>query len=149
MMDKTWHIPDPEAKPEFYADIPLKRFLAWVVDSVLVLAICILILPFTAFTGLFFFPFLFLSVGLIYRTSTIAQASATWGMRLMAIEFRTGSGQRFDALMAFWHSLGYTFLWALPVLQIASVLLMLTSPRRQGLTDHALGTVALNRRAAT
>jgi hypothetical protein len=32
-------------------------------------------------------------------------------------------------------------------LQVASVVLMLTSRRGQGLSDHVLGTVALNRRA--
>ncbi len=148
MTDTAWHIPDPDTQPDFYADVPLKRFLAWLVDSVLILVVCILILPFTAFTGLFFFPLLFLSVGLIYRTATIARASATWGMRLMAIEFRTASGRRFDAGMAFWHSLGFTMSCALPLLQLASILLMLTAPRGQGLTDLALGTVAVNRRAA-
>ena len=35
------------------------------------------------------------------------------------------------------------------VLQVISIVLMLTTPRAQGLTDHVLGTVALNRRANT
>ena len=149
MTEITWHIPDPETQPAFYADVPLKRFLAWLVDSVVVLAFCVLILPFTAFTGLFFLPFLFLSIGLIYRTATIAKGSATWGMRLMAIEFRTASGFRFDAFMAFWHSLGFTFSCAVPLIQIASILLMLVGPRKQGLTDLLLGSVAVNRRATS
>ena len=147
MIDPSWHIPDPETQPEFYADVPLKRLLAWLVDTLLTLVLCLLVLPFTAFTGLFFFPFLFLSLGLIYRTATIAQGSATWGMRLMAIEFRTGSGQRFDPTLAFWHSLGFTVSCAMPLLQLASILLMLTGARGQGLTDIFLGTVAVNRRA--
>ncbi|MEC8575989.1 MAG: RDD family protein, partial [Pseudomonadota bacterium] len=35
---------------------------------------------------------------------------------------------------------------AIPVLQVISVLMMLTSSRGQGLTDALLGTVMLNRR---
>jgi len=147
MTDTIWHIPDPDTQPNFYADVPLKRFLAWLVDSLLVTVICVLILPFTAFTGLFFLPLLFLTVGLIYRTATIAKGSATWGMRLMAIEFRTAAGQRFDSPTAFLHSLGFTFSCAVPIVQLASILLMLVGHRGQGVTDHVLGTVAVNRRA--
>ncbi len=148
MTDTTWHIPDPDTQPDFYADVPLKRFLAWLVDSVLTLVFCVLVLPFTAFTGLFFLPFLFLAIGLVYRTATIAKGSATWGMRLFALEFRTASGHRFDGTMAFLHSMGFTFSCAVPLVQLASILLMLTGSRAQGLTDLVLGTVAINRRAA-
>lgn len=112
------------------------------------LVLCVLVLPFTAFTGLFFLPFLFLALGLVYRTATIAHRSATWGMRLFALEFRTAMGQRLDTAMAFWHSMGFTFSCAVPLVQLTSILLMLTGARRQGLTDLALGTVAINRRAA-
>lgn len=147
MTDYTWHIPDPVTQPEFYADVPVKRLVAWVADTLLVAVICLLILPFTAFTGLFFFPLLMLTVGFAYRVATIARGSATWGMRLVAIEFRTLSGRRFDLPMAFLHTLGFTLSCLFAILQIASVVLMLTTPRAQGLTDHLLGTVALNRRA--
>lgn len=149
MTNTTWHIPDPDTQPDFYADVPLKRFLAWLVDSLLTLVFCVLVLPFTAFTGLFFLPFLFLAIGLVYRTATIAKGSATWGMRLFALEFRTASGQRFDGTMAFLHSMGFTFSCAVPLVQLASILLMLTGSRAQGLTDLVLGTVAINRRAAS
>ncbi|WP_299842871.1 RDD family protein [uncultured Roseovarius sp.] len=147
MTDTTWHIPDPLSQPDFYADVPTKRLIAWVVDTVVITGVCLLILPFTAFTGLFFFPFLFLCVSFIYRVITIAGNSATWGMRLTAIEFRTGQGRRFDLSMAFLHTLGYSISWALFIFQIASIVLMLTTARGQGLSDHMLGTVAINRRA--
>ncbi|MGJ8558402.1 MAG: RDD family protein, partial [Sulfitobacter geojensis] len=42
--------------------------------------------------------------------------------------------------------LGYSVSFAIPVLQLISIVLMLTSARRQGLTDMVLGTVALNKR---
>lgn len=147
MTDTTWHIPDPQTQPEFYADVPTKRLIAWVVDTAAVIAMCLLILPFTAFTGLFFLPLLFMTVSFVYRVVTIARNSATWGMRLTAIEFRTLQGERLDLPMAFLHTLGYSVSWAFVLLQIGSVVLMLTSLRGQGLSDHILGTVALNRSA--
>lgn len=143
------HLPDPVIQPEFYADVPMKRLLAWLVDTILIALICLLILPFTAFTGLFFFPLLMLMVGFAYRVITIANRSATWGMRLMAIEFRTAQGERFGLGLATLHTLGTSFSFALPVLQVISVVLMMTTARGQGLTDHLLGSVALNRTAAT
>ncbi|MDG1127622.1 hypothetical protein A8B83_18425 [Rhodobacteraceae bacterium EhC02] len=143
------HLPDPVIQPEFYADVPMKRLLAWLVDTILIALICLLILPFTAFTGLFFFPLLMLMVGFAYRVITIANRSATWGMRLMAIEFRTAQGERFGLGLATLHTLGTSFSFALPVLQVISVVLMMTTARGQGLTDHLLGSVALNRAAAT
>lgn len=144
----NWHIPDPDTQPEFYSDVPVKRLIAWVIDTVVIAVICLAILPFTAFTGILFFPFLLLTVGFAYRVITIARDSATWGMRLTAIEFRTLSGQRFDLTMAFLHTLGFTISVAFAVLQVISIVLMLTTARAQGLSDHVLGTVAVNRRAA-
>jgi uncharacterized RDD family membrane protein YckC len=147
MTDYSWHIPDPATQPEFYADIPLKRLIAWGVDTALILVICLLILPFTAFTALFFLPFFYLVVGFAYRVVTLARGSATWGMRLVAIEFRRMDGQRFDLGTAFLHTAGFTLSTVAFLFQAISIVLMLTGPRAQGLTDHILGTVALNRRA--
>ncbi|MEL6934124.1 MAG: RDD family protein, partial [Pseudomonadota bacterium] len=144
----NWHIPDPEVQPEFYADVPTKRLLAWLVDTVIILLFSALIIPFTAFTAIFFFPILVLIVGFIYRTVTIASGSATWGMRFFAIEFRTLAGARLDTSQAALHTLGLTVSFAFILLQVVSVILMLTSARGQGLSDLLLGTVAVNQRAA-
>jgi uncharacterized RDD family membrane protein YckC len=142
-----FHLPDPDTQSHFYETVPTKRLLAWVVDTVLIVLACVAVLPFTAFTGIFFFPLLILTIGFVYRVVTIATGSATWGMRLFAIELRTAKGERFDLGTAFAHTLGYSISVAIPVLQVISVVLMLTTARGQGLTDHVLGTVALNRRA--
>lgn len=147
MTDQPWHIPDPERQAEFYADVPTKRLLAWFVDTAIILALSGLIVLATVFVSLFIWPVLWLAVGLAYRTVTLARGSATWGMRLVAIEFRTQAGHRLSPSTAFFHSLGLTISFAFPVLQVISVVLMLTSERGQGLSDLALGTVALNRRA--
>ena len=143
-----WGLPDPDLSPELYADVPLKRLFAWVVDFVVIVLLVVLILPFTLFLGLFVLPLLFLGVGFAYRWATIAAASATWGMRLAAIEFRDATGARLDPGTAFLHVLGYTVSVSVFPLQLVSIVLMLVTDRRQGLTDHVLGTAALNRRAS-
>ncbi|MEM6375878.1 MAG: RDD family protein [Pseudomonadota bacterium] len=144
---QSWHIPDPDRQPEFYADVATKRLLAWIIDTLVILAISALILALLFLVSFFIWPIVIFTVGLIYRCVTLARNSATWGMRVMAIEFRTLHGQRFGPLMAFLHSMGFTISFAFPVLQIISITLMLTSKRGQGLSDLALGTVAMNRRA--
>ena len=106
-----------------------------------------LILPFTAFVALFFFPLLWWAVSFVYRVVTISRGSATWGMRVMSIEFRTRAGHRFDLPMALKHTIGYSFSLLFVILHILSIGAILTTERRQSLVDLALGTVAINRRA--
>jgi len=136
--------PDPERHAAFYEGVLPKRFLAWVIDLVLISLLTALIVPFTAFTALFFLPVLFLVVGFVYRWMTLGGRSATWGMRLMNIEFLDRNGQRFDASTALLHTLGYTLSMAFVMPQILSVVLMVMSSRGQGLTDLVLGSVAIN-----
>ena len=136
--------PDPDRHAAFYEGVLSKRFLAWLLDMALILMMTAMIVPFTAFTALFFLPGLFLVVGFLYRWMTLSGRSATWGMRLMNIEFLDRNGQRFDAATAFLHTLGYSLSMAFVIPQILSVALMLISARGQGLTDHVLGTVAIN-----
>ncbi len=141
------HLPDPERQPEFYSDVPLKRLLAWAVDTITTLAICLVILPFTAFTAVLFFPLLMLTVSFVYRVITLSRKSATWGMRLTSIEFLTADGQPFDTRMAMLHTCGFSVSCVFPILQIISIIMMGTGARGQGLTDLTLGTVVINRRA--
>lgn len=140
-------LPDPHRNPAFYAGVPTKRALAWLVDVVLIGILCMIVLPFTAFTGIFFFPFLMLVVGFFYRWFTIAGGSATWGMRMMAIELRDSDGYRLQSGTAFAHTMGYTLSVMIAPAQLISVILMLISNRKQGLSDHLLGTAAINRPA--
>ena len=140
------YTPDPDTHPEFYAGVPMKRFLAWIFDMALIFVLCLLILPFTAFTGLFFFPFLMLIVGFAYRVITLANGSATLGMRLMSMEIRSVNDMPLDLPGAVVHTLGYSVSLAIPLLQVASIVLMCTSARAQGLTDMVMGTVAINKR---
>ncbi|CUH66644.1 RDD family protein [Thalassovita gelatinovora] len=147
MSQVDWHLPDPRTQPEFYDDVTMKRLIAFLVDTVLIVLICLAILPFTVFTGIFFFPFLMFVVGFAYRVITLTNGSATLGMRLTAIEFRDQHGRRFNLSLAFLHTLGLSVSFAIPILQVISVVLMATTERGQGLSDNVLGTVALNKEA--
>lgn len=140
------HTPDPMTQPAFYDNVPSKRLAAWAVDVAVITAVCLVLLPFTGFLALFIWPLFWLVISFVYRWMTLSGGSATWGMRLMAIELREADGARLSPGTAFAHTLGYSVSIALPVLQIISVVLMATTARGQGLTDHVLGTVAINRR---
>lgn len=140
-------LPDPDLSPEFYQDVPSKRLFAWIVDTVLIIIITIVLIPFTAFTAIFYLPFLALVVSLFYRIVSIARRSATPGMRLMSLEFRTNRGEKFDLSMAALHTIIFTISVSFVLPQIVSVILMLTGSRAQGLSDHLLGTAAVNRAA--
>ena len=141
------NLADPITQPQFYRDVASKRLIAWVIDTILIVLISMLIVPFTAFVALFFFVGLVAVVSFIYRTITLATGSATLGMRIMAIEIRDASGARLDLSGAFLHTLGYTVSWAIAPLQLISIVVMATSNRGQGLTDMVMGSAALNRRA--
>ncbi|MDX2485629.1 MAG: RDD family protein [Pseudodonghicola sp.] len=140
-------LPDPYNQPQFYDGVPTKRLIAWLFDSAVTFVLCLGVVLATAFVGLLIWPFLFLVLGFAYRVVTLANGSATWGMRFAGIELRDAAGARLDLGGAVAHTAGYTISIAFPILQVISVVMMLTGARGQGLTDTFLGTVALNRRA--
>ncbi len=140
-------LPDPVREPAFYEGVTAKRGLAWVVDAALTFLLCLVVLPFTAFTALFWWPLLWLMVGFLYRWATLSGGSATLGMRLMGITLRGRDGERLDPATAFAHVLGYTVSMAFFPLQLVSVALMIVLRRGQGLTDVALGTAVINKPA--
>lgn len=144
--DTASHLPDPERQAGFYEGVTLKRAVAWIVDVVLI-GLVTLVLSTVTLIGLFFIPMIYLVIGFLYRWMTIAGGSATWGMRLMAIELRDASGRRLSSGLALMHVLAYTVAMSMVLVQIGSVVLMFVDERGRGLGDMLLGTVMLNRRA--
>ncbi|MDP2087283.1 MAG: RDD family protein [Gemmobacter sp.] len=140
-------LPDPDLRPDFYAGVASKRLAAWVADLAIVAALTTLGVLLTAFIGLFFLPLIWLVMDFSYRTITLTNRSATWGHRLMGIEFRDRTGRRFDLAQAALHTLGYTLSMSFVLPQVVSVVLMLTGARRQSLTDIVMGSAAINRPA--
>ena len=147
MREPLWGLPDPDSQGEFYQDVATKRAFAWVIDMVAITLISLMVVIFTVGIGLFFFGLITFVVSFLYRFISISSASATPGMRLMAIELRNYRGERFDTATALLHTLGYLVSVAFVFPQILSIILMATSRRGQGLSDMVLGTAALNRGA--
>ncbi|MBK5935086.1 RDD family protein [Rhodovulum imhoffii] len=141
-------LPDPVTQAEFYADVPVKRLVAWVIDTLIIMLLAVLALPFTAFTAIFFFPLFFGLIGFAYRVTMLTRGSATPGMQLVAIEFRSARGERFALPEAAFHTFLYMLCLITILPQVISIIAMLTSARRQSLPDRVLGSVAINRPAA-
>ena len=53
-----WGLPDPVSQAAFYDSVPTKRLVAFIFDMIAIVILSALIVPLTAFTGIFFFPFL-------------------------------------------------------------------------------------------
>ena len=141
------HLPDTIAQAAFYETVPTNRLFVWILDAAIILGICLVVLRFTGFLGIFFWPLMWLVVGFAYRTITIANRSATWGMRLVSIELRNRTGARLDLTKAIFHTLGYIISIGIFLLQAVSIVLICASMRGQSLIDHVLGAVMLNKQA--
>ena len=96
-------------------------------------------------TALAFTPAGWIVVG--NREGALSAWSATPGMALCGITLRRFDGARLDGGTAFLHTLGYHLSWLIFPLQLISVAFMAISSRGQGLSDLALGTVAIRRPA--
>ncbi|MGR3485134.1 MAG: RDD family protein [Paracoccaceae bacterium] len=136
---------DPDTAPEFFAGVRPKRAAAWLIDATAVGLMSLALLPFTAFLGLLVFPLFVASVGFVYRWVTLRNRSATWGMRMMAIELREGDGRRISDGTAFLHTAAYVGAWVVLPAQFLSVFLMAGTRLGQGLGDLTLNTVMVNR----
>ncbi|WP_319544778.1 RDD family protein [Ruegeria conchae] len=141
------HLPNPDSQPEFYQSVATKRFFAWLFDIAFISLLCTVAILLTFGMGFFILALIYAVVSFVYRVVTIANGSATLGMRFMGIELRDAFGARMDTGKAIAHTAGYFVSMAFPVLQIISVIMMMTSARCQGLTDAFLGTVMINQRA--
>ncbi len=141
-------LPDPDTEAQFYDGVPLKRLIAWAIDVTVIAILSLVLVPFTAFTALFYLPVFMALVGFLYRWASLGRLSATPGMRLVGIELRTAEGRRLDLMTALLHVAGYATSMAVFPLQLLSMALMVVTPRKQGLTDHVLGTAAIRRAAS-
>jgi len=138
-------LPDPAYEAEFYRDLILKRFVAWVVDLLITLVLVAVVVLMTVFIGLFFLPVLWITISVAYRTVMLSNYGATLGMMLAAIKLRHLDGRRAEPVTCLWHAVIFSASMASVFGQIVSVALMLTTPYRQGLNDVILGTTLINR----
>lgn len=150
----TFALPDPANRPEFYDGVVIKRLIAWALDLALLLVLATAVFLLTVIPavltvfGIFLLPAIIMMLGFIYRWVTLSRGSATLGMRMMAIEIREADGSRLRNSTALYHTIGYYMSMGMCVVQLASIVMMLSSSRKQGLTDMVLDTAAINRPAA-
>ena len=150
-MDKTSDLsymsglPDPVSEAELYDDVASKRLFAWLIDVVLISFITAGLTVLSLFTALFILPLVYAAASFLYRWISLTKSSATPGMRVMSLEFRKSDGSAFDGPTALLHTAGYFASVAVFPLQLISIVLMVMSERKQGLTDMVLGTAAINR----
>jgi uncharacterized RDD family membrane protein YckC len=141
-------LPDPERDRRFYDGVPGRRFAAWLIDLVIVVAFSIIVIPvfgiLTLGLGFFVAPAVFAVLSFVYRTWTITSRSATWGMRLMGIELRDSEGRRLDFGMALAHVGLYTISLFLTLPLLVTVFTVLTTRYGQTLHDIVLRTTAIN-----
>lgn len=140
-------LPDPAIRPEFYEGVAIKRFFAWLIDLLIVGVMTGLVVLMTLFLGLFILPVIWLVLDAVYRTVTLARGSATWGHRMMGLQYRDALGHRLGFGKAVLVTAGYLLSTAFIIPQILSVLAVMVTDKGQNLTDLLLGTTALNRPA--
>ena len=144
-------VPDPETDPQFYDGVPMRRFIAFLIDTVAIVLLWLVgVVVLTAMTlglGAFLAPLLLLATGFVYRWMTLTQRSATPGMMLTGIEIRNHRGEKLDQSAAFMHTLAYSVTIMFLPLAIIGWILMASSPYRRTMHDTFTGAVAINRPA--
>ncbi len=140
-------LPDPVLDAQFYAGVPFKRLIAWIIDAVIVGALWMAVVIGTLGTFAFFMFFGLLIVNFVYRAFMVDRYSATLGMMAVGIELRNSRGDRLDRTQAIWHVTLFLGLMVFFFINVISMIVMLVNERGQGLHDMALGTTAINRPA--
>jgi uncharacterized RDD family membrane protein YckC len=144
---------DPVAQPDLFRGVLTRRFLAFLVDLVvlaipIVLGVIFIALFGVVTLGLGWFLFWLVSplsaiwAILYYGLSLGGPRSATLGMRLMDLELRTFSGERGTFVLGAAHAVLYWI--SVSVLTPFIVLIGLFNRRKQLLHDLVLGTMIVN-----
>jgi uncharacterized RDD family membrane protein YckC len=147
------HAYDPAANPELFEGVLARRFVAFLIDAVIV----ILPIPFVAigifflglvtfFAGWMLFAFLYPATivwALIYFGLTLGgPASATIGMRIMDLEMRTWYGAPAYFGLGAVHAIAFWI--TISVLTPLVLVVGLLNERRRLLHDMLIGTVVIN-----
>ncbi len=147
--------PDPDIRPELYAQVPLRRVVAYVVDVVLVAGLLALAWIAGILLGIASFGLLFPLIGpilvaipLAYHTWFVGgPRSATPGMRLFGVEVRTWDGRRPGYVQAAVQTAVF-YLTAVGTTWLV-LLVALFNRRRRCLHDFVCGTVVIRVRPST
>jgi uncharacterized RDD family membrane protein YckC len=149
---------DPYLQPQLFTGVLTKRFLAFLVDLIVlaipVVLLSIFILVFGVITlglGWFLFwlvsPFSVIWALIYYGASLGGVHGATLGMRMMGIQMRTRTGEPPYLMLGVIHAVLYWL--SVSFLTPFIVLVGLFNSRRQLLHDLVLGTVFINTGVST
>jgi uncharacterized RDD family membrane protein YckC len=147
------HAYDPAANPELFEGVLTRRFLAFIIDVVIIAVPVVLATIFIFIFGLVTFGlgwalFWLLSPGaviwaiLYYGLTFGSPASATIGMRVMDIEMRTWYGAPAYFVLGAAHAI--VFWITVSVFTPLILLVGLFNERRRLLHDMLVGTVVIN-----
>jgi uncharacterized RDD family membrane protein YckC len=147
------HAYDPAANPELFDGVLARRFLAFIIDAVIIAVPVMVATVFVVLLGLVTFGFgwlLFwlLSPGaviwaiLYYGMTFGSPASATIGMRVMDLEMRTWYGAPAYFVLGAVHAI--VFWITVSFLTPLILLVGLFNERRRLLHDMLVGTVVIN-----
>ena len=147
------HAYDPDTQSEYFQGVLARRFMAFILDVIIIVVPIILLTVFIALFGLvtlgigWLLFFLLTPIAVIwaifYTGATLGSPqSATIGMRTMGLEMRTWYGSPMYFLLGAVHVI---FFWALMTALTPLVLLVgLFNRRRRLLHDFLTGTVVIN-----
>ena len=147
-------VPDPVHDSQFYDGVPVRRFVAFCIDFVVIIGLWCVVLILGLLVSILTLGIatplavaLFSATSFLYRWAMLTQSSATLGMILTGIEVRSATGGLLDPVTAFLHVAGfYVSVFFTPLLVIGWIV-MAASPHRRMLHDLVLGTVVINRPA--
>ncbi|WP_069299376.1 RDD family protein [Neptunicoccus sediminis] len=140
----TTHHPDPRLDTQFYDGVPAKRLVAWVLDLIVVIGICLACIIASLGLMAFFIPLLALAANFCYRSFCLHKWSATLGMRALGIEVRNTNGDRLTTTQALFHTGLFIFIFMSVLGIFANILSILLNDKGQALHDLLLGTVVIN-----
>ena len=150
------HAYDPDTQPEYFAGVLARRFMAFILDAIIIVVPIILLTLFIAIFGLvtlgigwllfFLLTPIFVLWAIVYTGATLGSPqSATIGMRTMGLEMRTWYGSPMYFLLGAVHVI---FFWALMTALTPLILLVgLFNRRRRLLHDFLTGTIVINNTA--
>ena len=145
------HAYDPVTQPQLFDGLIRKRFVAFIVDAIIILVLTVIAYLVVGVLGVLtlglawlLFGLVFPAVGLGYNAVTIGGPnSATVGQRMMGLEVRMWYGGKVSPLIAAFHALLF---WFSLVVFCPILLWPFFDARKRCLHDILAGVVVMNRR---
>jgi len=142
----------PDKQPELFDGVLGQRFIAFLLDAVIILSMTFVGWLVLAVLGVLTFGLAWLLLGLVFPVVALGYTgltlggpgSATIGMRMVGVEMRTWYGAPMYFVLAVVHAV--LFWVSISVLTPFILLVGLFNDRRRLLHDFLIGTVVINKR---